>query len=74
MSVSMTQKDRVLQTLQENKNKWIPSYYWVDERPRILRAGARIHELREEGHDIETKHEGNIYYYRLLDSPNLFEI
>lgn len=63
----LTQKERVLSDLQANSGKWLPTYYWLDQYPRIMRAGAHVHDLRKEGHNIQTKHEGNIYYYRLIE-------
>lgn len=61
----LTQKQRVLSDLQANEGKWIPTWTWIDQRPRILRAGDCVFRLRQEGYDIETKQEKGDYYYRL---------
>lgn len=47
----MTQKERVLNYLQENSSI-TPMEAW--NRLGVYRLGARVHELRKEGHDIKS--------------------
>lgn len=71
----MNQKDRILQTLEENKGKWVSSFTWLGQSPRIARAAARVHEINKKFEKekypfrIEGQKVGkNNYYYRLVEN------
>jgi hypothetical protein len=51
----MSQKDRILQLLQEKGR--VSNYELHDLRPSIYQYPTRIWELKHEGHQIETEHD-----------------
>lgn len=52
MSSRLTQEEEVLGFLQENANRWVPSYALSNI---ALQYNARIFTLRRKGHDIENR-------------------
>jgi Helix-turn-helix domain len=68
----MTQKERILARLREGT--WLPVVEATKEM-FILRLGARIFDLRAEGHNIiERKVEGKSYSEYLLIPPPKIEV
>lgn len=49
-----SQKERVLKCLQTRKEHGVSNFEFFQLNPPILRAAARIAELREEGFSINT--------------------
>lgn len=47
-----TRRERVLEYLQQRPNTWVPGLELMNAEVGGLRAGARLYELRLEGHDI----------------------
>ena len=68
----MTQKERILARLREGT--WL-SVVEATKEMFILRLGARIYDLRAEGHNIiERKVEGKSYSEYLLIPPKKIEL
>lgn len=63
----ITQKTRIAEALKEHGT--IMSWAFIDERPRILRVGARIQNLRDEGWNIKGFWKDEKYYYKLISYP-----
>ena len=62
----LTQKQRILKDLQKT-NDWIPATHWWDAQPRIIRVASRIHDLRSEGYEIETRNKRGYAEYKLIE-------
>jgi len=60
----MTQRSRVLQMLRTAGEKGVRSDEFY--KAYMPRAGARIHELRSEGHEITSEQERQFVRYRLV--------
>lgn len=54
----MSQKKQILNYLKTNKRGLTPLDAW--KKFHCYRLGARIHDLRAEGHDIRTDLEDNV--------------
>ena len=66
----MTRKDKVLQLLRENLNVWIEGPEIANPEVGGSEGLKRVRELREEGHQIESKPHPNkkrdVWLYRLV--------
>ena len=58
-----TQKERILEVLKDGA--WHSSLDFVYLNPPILRGGARIFELRADGHNITTEVLDGVYKFKL---------
>ena len=50
-----TQKERILSTLKKRKIKWTERVEFLHEIPAIINVPQRIHELKLEGYEIESR-------------------
>lgn len=68
MKNDLTQKETVLRDLQEAGDEGVHGFYWLGKY--IPRYGARIYELRQEGYNIRSEHEGHgVRYFLEEDAP-----
>ena len=70
MSQRVTQRDRLLDLLRENAGQWVGLPRILDLR--ISQYGARVHELRKMGHNIENRTEhrdGQVHSWFRLSAP-----
>ena len=72
-----TQRQQILQLLQEREGQWVPLYEIL---PLAAQYSARIHELRTEGYEIKNRTEhrnGAVHsWFRLVvpkEQGKLFE-
>jgi hypothetical protein len=62
----MTQKERIHELLKSNGSEWTD----MQELNRIaFRYSARLADLRADGIEIESRHEGSHWWYRLKAPP-----
>ena len=73
-----TQRQQILQLLQEREGQWVPLYEIL---PLAAQYSARIHELRTEGYEIKNRIEhrnGVVHSWFMLVIPKeqgkLFEV
>jgi hypothetical protein len=64
----MTRKEAVLRYLRARPNQWVPGMELMNADVGGTRAGARIFDLREDGHEIENRpsKRSAVYEYRLV--------
>ncbi len=69
-----SQKERILQILQDREGRWVDGMVFENLQPRITQSKARLFELKEEGYEIESRFiEGkNWKEYRLKAKDTLF--
>lgn len=61
-----TQKEIVLRDLREAGDKGVHGFHWLGKY--IPRYGARIYDLKQDGYNIRSEHEGHGVRYYLEDS------
>ena len=64
----MTRKQAVLAYLQARPNQWVAGMELMNAEVGGTRAGGRIHELRQEGYEIERRssERSAVHEYRLV--------
>lgn len=68
MRTSKSQKDIILRELKDAPGKWVNGIVFVAQGAGF-RYAARIHELRKEGHNIESQrgYGTPLFDYRLVE-------
>lgn len=71
LSKPKTRKQLVLERLQATPNEWVPGMDLMTKEVGGTRAGARIFDLREDGHKIVTGNDPNsdVDRYMLVVKP-----
>lgn len=69
-----TQAQRVLNKLKEVGEEGVWHYEFVNMKPPILRYSARIKELRDLGHQIQTKIAKTGYYKYFLKNQPTYKV
>lgn len=67
----MTRKDSILRILRERRGEWVDGAEFIGVETGGIRYGARIEELRQEGHKIESQRSPNprkaVWQYRIVE-------
>lgn len=66
MDKRKSQKERVLSLLKNAGKQGVMNYTFYQLKSPILRASARVYELRKEGYNIETEQIKKGYYKYIL--------